>query len=63
MASLKSEMGEMLINEMSNIKIRRREMFSAGEDKDAMDLVGKLLEFNPEKRFTTEQAIRHPYFN
>lgn len=28
---------------------------------DAIDLLSKLLQFNPEKRLTIEQAISHPY--
>ena len=28
---------------------------------DALDLLSKLLQFNPEKRATIEQAISHPY--
>ena len=26
-----------------------------------IDLVGKLLQFNPTRRLTTEQALEHPY--
>ena len=28
---------------------------------DALDLLRKLLHFNPEKRFTAAQALKHPY--
>ena len=29
--------------------------------KDAIDLCKKLLQFNPDKRCTAEEALRHPY--
>lgn len=28
----------------------------------ALDMLGKMLVFNPNKRFTVEQCIEHPYF-
>lgn len=32
-----------------------------GPPADAIDIVEKLLEFNPAKRLTVEQALEHPY--
>ena len=32
-----------------------------GVDEDAIDLLQRLLVFNPEKRLTACQALRHPY--
>ena len=33
----------------------------AGSPSDAIDLVEKLLLFNPDKRLTAEEALKHPY--
>jgi len=30
-------------------------------DADAIDLLQKLLDFNPDKRLTAEEALEHPY--
>lgn len=32
-------------------------------NKDALDLIKNLLQFNPSKRLTVEQALRHPYLS
>jgi len=33
----------------------------SGVSKDALDLLRGLLQFNPDKRFTAEQSLKHPY--
>lgn len=36
------------------------EIFPTASD-EALDLLNKLLQFNPEKRLTAEEALEHPY--
>lgn len=42
-----------MVSEVCNGKIRKKtDIFSKVEDKTAIDLIYKLLEFNPNKRLT-----------
>jgi mitogen-activated protein kinase 15 len=51
-------------NILSNIKSKKTksvtQMFGS-EGKDALDLLRKLLSFNPNKRLTVVEALNHPY--
>ncbi|KAG5488360.1 uncharacterized protein JKF63_07955 [Porcisia hertigi] len=53
---------EYLRNSLSNIPARSWETVVPAADPVALDLIAKMLEFNPQKRISTEQALRHPYF-
>jgi mitogen-activated protein kinase 15 len=49
---------------MDNIKVGKQRSFSqsfAKASPEAIDLLRKLLCFNPKKRITIEQALAHPY--
>lgn len=39
---------------------RLRDVFPTASD-DALDLLKNLMHFNPNKRLTAEQALKHPY--
>lgn len=38
-----------------------KELFKACKNPDAIDLLEKMLKFDPEKRITIEDALKHPY--
>lgn len=42
-------------------KINWSNFLPEGTDPDAIDLLGKLLTFNPHKRISAEEALRHPF--
>ncbi len=47
---------------LSKRKRKNFEDFFAYEDKNAIDLLNKMLEFDPEKRISVDEALRHTYF-
>lgn len=52
-----------MISEVCNGKIKKKtDLLSKIDDKTAVDLINKLLEFNPNKRLTAAQALKHEYF-
>lgn len=38
-----------------------RDQFPATASDEALDLLSKMLEFNPDKRISVEDALRHPF--
>jgi len=57
----RSPFAETMLESLPPTKLRRaRELFPTGSDQ-ATDLMYNLLEFNPEKRLTAVEALRHPY--
>ena len=57
---------ELATKILSNIggKVQRRKGFTAtfpNASKEALNLLRRLLVFNPKKRLTVEQVLKHPY--
>lgn len=38
-----------------------RDQFPATASEEALDLLSKMLEFNPDKRISVEDALGHPF--
>ncbi|NWR39342.1 MK15 kinase, partial [Tachuris rubrigastra] len=62
--SLQSEYKASVINHMSSRqRVTFEEIFPSSTPLPALDLLKKLLIFNPDKRLTAEEALQHPYVN
>ncbi|KAM4689948.1 LOW QUALITY PROTEIN: mitogen-activated protein kinase 15 [Rhinophrynus dorsalis] len=60
--SIKSEYGASVINRMSSRhKVSLAELLPSTCPPEALDLLTRLLIFNPDKRLTAEEALQHPY--
>ena len=54
-----------ILNFMGRVAKRTKQSFNImfpSANPVALDLLGKMLVFNPKKRYTVEQCISHPYF-
>lgn len=63
---LESLNAKMAKNIMDNINVTKKRSFHSffpGASEAAYDLLKKLLCFNPKKRLTAEEALKHPYIS
>ena len=59
--AINSPLAQTMLESLPPAKAKRlRDMFPAASD-DALDLLKNLLHFNPGKRLSADQALRHPY--
>ncbi|NXY56501.1 MK15 kinase, partial [Callaeas wilsoni] len=62
--ALQSEYKASVINHMSSRqRVAFEDIFPSSTPQSALDLLKKLLVFNPDKRLTAEEALQHPYVN
>ena len=54
-------MAQECINQIGYIKKRSFSSFFPQMDEHALDLIRKMLIFNPNNRISVEEALRHPY--
>lgn len=60
--SLKSDLARSMIDTVTNIKYRPpKDWFPPHCTDEMVDLVVSLLQFNPNKRLTADELLRHPY--
>ncbi|BFZ16465.1 hypothetical protein BsWGS_19504 [Bradybaena similaris] len=62
--SLKSSYGASVLDKAASAVGRHRKPFDEllpDAPEDGVDLMKKLLHFNPDKRITADEALRHPY--
>ena len=53
-----------MISQIISLKLKKKsDTFNKVKDEKAVDLIHKLLEFNPNKRINAEEALQHPYFS
>lgn len=60
--SIKSDYGGSVIQRMlSRPRVPLEELLPPSTPPDALDLISRLLVFNPDKRLTADEALEHPY--
>jgi len=60
--SLNSEVATSMMGSLNQFKVKSlKDWFKADTPSDAIDLISKMLDFNPTKRPTADQILRHPY--
>lgn len=58
---MESVMAQECLNQISFVKKRSFSAFFPSMDEQALDLIKRMLVFNPKNRITVEEALAHPF--
>jgi len=61
LASIKSPFAHTMVDGIASIRHKALHDFFPGASADALDLIKRTMFFNPDKRLTAYEALRHPY--
>jgi len=61
--AIQSEFAATMLDSLPDVEPRSLQSMYPNASEDAIDLLRKLLMFNPEHRITAEQALEHPYLS
>jgi len=59
--AIQSAFASSMLDSLQDVKTKKLSDIYPKASKDAIDLMTKLLQFNPEKRITAEKALEHPF--
>jgi mitogen-activated protein kinase 15 len=60
-SSLQSDLANTMLENIPTIKTKSLKSLCKNASNNALDLLTKLLHFNPSKRITVEEALEHPF--
>lgn len=62
--SLDSELAKTMIDSIKTVKTKSiKEWFGSSVPVEAVELISRMLDFNPSRRPTAVQILQHPYFS
>lgn len=59
--ALGSDVGVSMLDNLNNIRLKPNHESLKCDDKIAMDLINRMLQFNPKRRITIDEILKHPY--